>query len=230
VVAIKAIVLATKAWTVAQVALDAAMDANPITLVIGALAFLAGAFVVVYPKVKSFRDAVNDTSNWLETTTTNTVNWVVGPFNGMVNFFSSVPGKIATAVSGLWDGLKGDPVDVINWLIGKLDLLHFKVPSWVLVIGGGVGLQHLADRHGRPVRSERGQRERSHRVPRRTWLGGLVRKSGFYTVGEAYPHKTLRCVFDGALRQTHSLPQRSVAVKVTRPRLLPPDRRADRRE
>jgi len=42
-----------------------------------------------------------------------------------------VPGKIAKAVSGLWDGLKGDLVDVINSIIGKLDLLHFKVPSWV---------------------------------------------------------------------------------------------------
>ena len=51
---------ATGIATAAQWAFNAAMDANPITLVVVALAALVAAFVLAYNKVTWFRDGVND--------------------------------------------------------------------------------------------------------------------------------------------------------------------------
>lgn len=51
--------VATAAWAVAQWALDAAMDANPIFIWIAAIAGIIAAIVLAYNKVGWFRDAVN---------------------------------------------------------------------------------------------------------------------------------------------------------------------------
>lgn len=56
----KTIEVATKAWSAAQAALNVVMDANPIMLVVIAIAALVVAFVEVYQHCTAFRDAVND--------------------------------------------------------------------------------------------------------------------------------------------------------------------------
>lgn len=52
----QAIVSATKLWTAAQWLLNAAMSANPITLVVIAIAALVAAFVVLWNKSEAFRN------------------------------------------------------------------------------------------------------------------------------------------------------------------------------
>ena len=50
---------ATKAWTAVQLALNVAMSANPVGIIIIAIAALVAAFVVAYKKSETFRNIVN---------------------------------------------------------------------------------------------------------------------------------------------------------------------------
>ena len=50
----------TKAQTVAQTALDVALDANPIGLIVIAIAAVVGILIEAYKHIKPFRDAVNN--------------------------------------------------------------------------------------------------------------------------------------------------------------------------
>jgi hypothetical protein len=60
---IKTITAVTKAWTAVQAALDVVLSANPIGLIIVALAGLAAGLVIAYKKSQTFRNIVNGTWN-----------------------------------------------------------------------------------------------------------------------------------------------------------------------
>lgn len=57
---LKGIALATDAWKWAQLQLDAAMDANPVGILILAVAALAGAFYEAWKRSSTFRDIIKD--------------------------------------------------------------------------------------------------------------------------------------------------------------------------
>lgn len=63
----------------------------------------------------------------------------------IVGFVTSLPGKIAAAATGMWNGLKGGLVGVINWVIGKWNGLadSIKIPDWSPVGGGDSILPHV---------------------------------------------------------------------------------------
>jgi hypothetical protein len=57
---------ATKAWEVAQVALDVVLNANPIGLVVAAIAALVAGVIYAYTHFQWFRDIVNDVWGWIK--------------------------------------------------------------------------------------------------------------------------------------------------------------------
>ncbi|MFF0498530.1 phage tail tape measure protein [Nocardia aobensis] len=57
---------ATKAWEVAQIALDAVMNANPIGLVVIAITALVAGVIYAYNHFQWFRDIVNDVWDWIK--------------------------------------------------------------------------------------------------------------------------------------------------------------------
>ncbi len=61
------------------------------------------------------------------------VDWVVSKFMALVNFVTSLPGKMRAAAANLWDGLKDGFRSALNWLIGKWN-------SFSLTLGGGTVL------------------------------------------------------------------------------------------
>ena len=71
---------------------------------------------------------------------------VVDKFTGMVDFVKSLPGKIADAATGMWDGLKNGLKAAINWIIkawnGLADKLSMDLPT-VKIFGKEVGGGHL---------------------------------------------------------------------------------------
>lgn len=70
----------TEAATAVQAAFDAVMDANPIMLVVIAIAALAAGFAYAYTHSKTFRDIVNDVGNALKTVWTDVLEPVVDFF------------------------------------------------------------------------------------------------------------------------------------------------------
>jgi len=61
-------------------------------------------------------------------------NWVRDRFNALVDFFKRMPGRIANAVSGLFDGLKSAFRNAVNWLIDKWNNFSLGID---LPFGGG---------------------------------------------------------------------------------------------
>lgn len=122
--AVKAAAIAQKVWTGAVWLFNAAMDANPIGLIILAIAALVAGIVYAYTHFSGFRQVVNDVGSALSGAFTDTVNAVVDVWNGMVSAFSatvdwfkSLPGKIMSGLAAL-PGLLLRAVELYFYLWG----------------------------------------------------------------------------------------------------------------
>ena len=108
----------TKIAAAAQFLFNAAMAANPVTLVVIAIMALVAALVLAYNKSEAFRNVVNGLFDAIKTGVTASVDFIKGYLNTVLGFYKSIFNGIAT----LW-----------NSSIGKLS---FEVPSWVPGLGG----------------------------------------------------------------------------------------------
>jgi hypothetical protein len=111
---------------------------------------------------------------WLKDKATDAANWVTSKFQGMLNFFINLPGRIKSAVSGLWDALINVTRGAFNKVIGLWNSLDFalsiKVPDWVPGVGGkGFSVSDI--------------------FPDLPYLasGGLIARAGLAMVGEKGP-------------------------------------------
>lgn len=102
-IATAAATVAAKAQAAAQWALNAAMNANPIMLIVVALAALVAGFVIAYKNVGWFRDAVDAVGRFFADTLWPILK-SVGEWLGTV--FVALWGAATSAVGWLWDKLQ----------------------------------------------------------------------------------------------------------------------------
>lgn len=116
---------ATKAMAAAQWLLNAAMTANPIGLVIAAIALLVAGFIVAWKKSETFRNIVTGVFDKIKSVATTVFNWVkniaIGAFNALVGFIKNwtLPGLLFThidKIKGFFSGL----VNFVKGLPGKI--------------------------------------------------------------------------------------------------------------
>jgi TP901 family phage tail tape measure protein len=180
------------AWTAAQWALNVAMDANPIGLVILAIAALVVGIWYLWTHSEDFRKFWIEVWNhiwtflkavgswfagpftnffvsgwrWIGKAAEDTGSWIMRTWNGLIGWLNSIPGRVSAIASHMWTGIKSAFRDVINWIVDAWNALHFSVPSFsfagVTVPGFDLGLPML------PHLAE----------------GGLVTQGGLVTVGE----------------------------------------------
>lgn len=98
--AIKAFKLANEGATIAQWALNVAMNANPIGIIIALIAGLVAGFAVLWNKSEGFR------------------NFFTGLWEGIKNIVGGVVSAIGDFFSGLWEGIKGIFGGVGEWFGG----------------------------------------------------------------------------------------------------------------
>lgn len=132
---------ATGTATASQWSLNAAMQANPIGVVVLAIAALVAIFVIAWKNSETFRDIVKGA-----------FDKVKDAAGAVWDFLKTLPDKIG--------GLGGRLVEVITWpyktafnavakiwnnTVGKL---AFEIPSWVTGLGGkGFSMPHLPEFH-----------------------------------------------------------------------------------
>jgi TP901 family phage tail tape measure protein len=168
-----AIAIATKAWAAAQWLLNIAMDANPIGIVIAAVALLAAGIYLLWTHSTTFRKIMiatwTDVWNFLKMIgrwfagpfagffvagyhivvngVTTAVNWVHSKWSSVINFFSSIPGKISSIASRMWTGIGTAFRGMINWIIDIWNRLNFTIPKVSFLgmsLGGGtIGVPHI---------------------------------------------------------------------------------------
>jgi len=169
-VAAKGAALATaaaqKVLTAGQWALNAAMRANPIGLIITGLTLLVGGLIYAYKKSETFRNIVNGAlgavknaaagianfftgtvwpriqSAWngISSGAATAKNLVVGAFNSIVGFAQSVPGKIGGFFKGVGSAVsapfKAAFQAVRNAWNNTVGGKGFTIPGWVPNLGG----------------------------------------------------------------------------------------------
>lgn len=70
--------------------------------------------------------------------------WIIDKAGSLVSFFTKMPGRIAAAVSGLWDGLKNAFRSAINWIIDKWNSLSFTIGGMsVNILGKDISVPSL---------------------------------------------------------------------------------------
>ena len=107
-----------KAWAAQQAILNIVMSANPIALVVIAIAALVAALIVAYNTSETFRAIVDGALQWVKTSAQGVADWFTGPFvqffvdagNSIGNFFTTeVPaffGRAADAIGSAFSGVK----------------------------------------------------------------------------------------------------------------------------
>lgn len=149
---------ATLAWTAAQWLLNAALSANPIGIVIIAVAALVAGVILAYNHFAFFRNAIETVWQALQVG----FHWIVsnwplllavltGPFgiavllitrnwDTIISFFQSIPGKIAGFFAGVGNTIAAPFEDAFRAIAhlwnSTVGSLSFSIPSWVPGIGG----------------------------------------------------------------------------------------------
>jgi len=109
--------VATQAMTAAQWALNVAMSANPIALVIILVAGLAAGLVVLYQKSETARNIMNNLWNSIKTGATTAVNIAIGAINRLISGLNRI--KIPSWVPGI--GGKGVNIPLVPKLAKGTD-------------------------------------------------------------------------------------------------------------
>ena len=72
---------------------------------------------VITPALKWLTDRFEDVKNGVTTV----IEWITDKWNGFIDLMKGLPGKVASALSGLWDGIKSGLATALNWAIDKLN-------------------------------------------------------------------------------------------------------------
>jgi hypothetical protein len=131
---------ATRAWTTAQIALNIALSANPIGIVILSVVGLSAAFLIAYNRSENFRESVAKTRGVFLMFTLNAYG-----------FAAALSGKVLAAIANVtdytnrWkdriDSLIGSVQSLVDWL-GNIKMPDLKFPSkpgWLGRMGAGGG-------------------------------------------------------------------------------------------
>lgn len=158
--------------TAAQWLFNVAMSANPIGLVILGIVALIALFVLLYTKVGWFRTGVDAVVGFIKAhwplllailtgpfglavlfvirhfakirgVVSGVVGWVRTAFGNIVGFIGSLPGRVASAAHGLFDGIKNSFRSAINWVIKAWNNLSLTVDLPLGVGSVSIGTPNL---------------------------------------------------------------------------------------
>lgn len=130
---------ATMAWTAIQWVLNAALTANPIGLVVAAIALLVGGVILAYKKSDTFRGIVDKlwaglkvAWDWIKKVGVAVGTWIVEKFQAAVGKV----GAVRDTIAGLIDKVKS----AVTWL-GDLGDKITNLPGMGLLgdVAGGIG-------------------------------------------------------------------------------------------
>lgn len=101
--------------------LNTAMRANPILFVVGLVAALVGAFILLWNKSEGFRNFFIGMWNGIKSVVGGVIGWIVGAWNGMLTFFSNLVTGIGNIFSGIGNAIRNAFKGAVNFVIDMLN-------------------------------------------------------------------------------------------------------------
>jgi phage-related minor tail protein len=119
---IKGVITSTKLWTAGQWLLNAALDANPIGIVIVAVAALVAAIILLYKNNETVRKAIDAAWKGIKAAFSATIDWFTGTaWPAMKTAFNAIADAATwlwkTILKPAWDGIKS--VIDVAWSVIK---------------------------------------------------------------------------------------------------------------
>ncbi|TKG58047.1 hypothetical protein [Prauserella endophytica] len=130
---------AVVAYTVAQWALNAALTANPIGLVIGLITALVAAIVVVWNRSAAFREFFIGVWHAIQAAVGAVVNWFRNAWNTAWTFITNRWRGITGFFSGLWSGVRSGVSSVVNFFRNTWNTAVNRVRGFFSGLGDFVG-------------------------------------------------------------------------------------------
>ena len=126
---------ATKAWAATQWLLNAAMSANPIGLVVLAIAALVAGIVLAYTKVGWFRDGVNAALRAVKNAAVAVFNWIKSNWPLLVAILAGPFGIAVALIIKHFDKIKS----AASAVVGAVKSILGKIPGIISSIFSGAG-------------------------------------------------------------------------------------------
>jgi len=134
-------------WTGAQWLLNIALSANPIGLVIVAVAALIAIIVLIATKTDWFQtawkatwDAIKVATEWVTNAVVGYIKWVIGNYETAWHFLESLPGRLGRAFSAVFGFITAPFRAAFNFISdawnNTVGRLSWTVPGWVPGVGG----------------------------------------------------------------------------------------------
>jgi phage-related protein len=120
-VAQKALAAASKAWAAAQWLVNAALSANPIGLVVVAIAGLVAGLVIAWKKSETFRAIVTGAFDKVKAAASAAFGWVKDNWPTILAILTGPIGLAVLAITKNWDKIKAGATAVKDWIVGKFD-------------------------------------------------------------------------------------------------------------
>jgi hypothetical protein len=150
---------ATQIWEGAQAALDVVMDANPIGLVVIAIAALVAGIIAAYTYCKPFRDVINDIGSIIGGTVLSAFNALKSAGDALWNGLSWAYNNILLPVANFFKeifvadlNVAMIPIKAFESAIGAV--ANAVKPLSDLIGGLGSALSHLCFAHAAPAAEE----------------------------------------------------------------------------
>lgn len=138
---ILAVVAAIKAWAIVQAAINLLLTANPIGLIVVAIAGLVAGLVYCWNHFAGFRDFLKDTWKFIKDAFDEFLGFVkkwwpelLAPFtlgiseivkhwDSIVDFVKKLPGRLLAAGASMWNWVRDKFDEATGWVSGKWDAL-----------------------------------------------------------------------------------------------------------
>lgn len=106
-----------KAATAAQWAMNVAMEANPIGIVIALIVALGAGFVLLFNKNKTFHDFIVNSWAVIKQVVSGSITAVIGFFKGLETAIGQTWNNIKSGVTTTWNGIKQFFTDVVTSIV-----------------------------------------------------------------------------------------------------------------
>lgn len=142
---------ATAAWAAIQWVLNAAMSANPIGLIVVAIAALVAGVVLAYKRIGWFRDGVNAVFGFLKTAVVATINFVRDHWRLILTVLGGPLGLAIALVTKYWRQIYNAVKAAVGWVV---DFVRQRWRLLITIVGGPLGaIVALVTKHWNKIKS-----------------------------------------------------------------------------